>query len=109
MHITKLRKIGGSVMLVVPPALLDTLQLETGAQVGITVEGGRLIVESRRRHHYPLEELLAQCNPRSPRTTEEREWLDPTERHKQKRQRPVLIVSPDIMDDVLAKLATIFE
>jgi antitoxin ChpS len=63
-------------MLAVPPALLDILQLETGAKVGITVEGGRLIVEPRPRPRYTLEELLAQCNPRSPRTKEEREWLD---------------------------------
>jgi antitoxin ChpS len=76
MHTTNLRKVGGSVMLAVPPALLDILQLGTGAQVGLTVEGGRLIVEPRRRPRYTLDELLAQCNPKSPRTKEDREWLD---------------------------------
>jgi antitoxin ChpS len=30
MHTTNLRKVGGSVMLAVPPALLDILQLEPG-------------------------------------------------------------------------------
>lgn len=76
MHTTNLRKVGGSVMLAVPPALLDILQLGTGTQVGITVEGGRLIVEPRRRPRYTLDELLTQCNPKSPRTKEDREWLD---------------------------------
>ena len=35
MHTTNLRKVGGSVMLAVPPALLDILHLQPGATVGI--------------------------------------------------------------------------
>ena len=76
MHTTNLRKVGGSVMLAVPPALLDLLQLHPGAKVGIAVESGRLIVEPRPRRRYTLEELLAQCNPKARRTKEERQWLD---------------------------------
>ena len=38
MHVTTLRKVGGSVMLAVTPALLDILRLEPGAKVGMTVE-----------------------------------------------------------------------
>ncbi|MBV9567389.1 MAG: antitoxin, partial [Hyphomicrobiales bacterium] len=34
MHTTNLRKVGGSVMLAVPPALLDVLHLAPGAKVG---------------------------------------------------------------------------
>ena len=76
MHSTKLRKVGGSVMLAVPPALLDILHLEPGAKVGITVESGRLVVEPERRRRYTLDELLAKCNRKARRTKEEREWLD---------------------------------
>jgi len=76
MHITNLRKVGGSVMLAVPPALLDILHLEPGAKVGITVESGRLVVAPERRRRYTLDELLAKCNPRARRTKQEREWLD---------------------------------
>lgn len=76
MHTTNLRKVGGSVMLAVPPALLDVLNLRPGAQVGIAVESGRLVVEPQRRRHYTLEELLAQCHPRARRTKEEQKWLD---------------------------------
>jgi len=84
MHTTNLRKVGGSVMLAVPPALLNVLQLQPGAKVGIAVQSGRLVVEPRPRRRYTLDELLAQCNPRA-RTSkrgskrasrQQREWLD---------------------------------
>jgi len=76
MHTTNLRKVGGSIMLAVPPALLDILQLRPGAKVGIAVQSGRLVVEPQQRPRYTLDELLAQCNPKAPRSKEEREWLD---------------------------------
>jgi antitoxin ChpS len=76
MHTTKLRKVGGSVMLAVPPALLDVLRLRPGADVGLAVEKGRLVVEPQKRPRYTLDELLAQCRPRARRTREEREWLE---------------------------------
>jgi len=76
MHTTNLRKVGGSVMLAVPPALLDILHLQPGAKVGIAIESGRLIVEPQPRRRYTLDELLARCNPKARRTKDEREWLD---------------------------------
>ena len=80
MHITNLRKVGGSVMLAVPPALLDILRLQPGATVGIAVESGRLVVKPQQRRRYTLNELLAQCDPKAPRARgsarkEEQEWL----------------------------------
>ena len=75
MHTTNLRKVGGSVMLAVPPALLDVLRLAPGAEVGIGVESGRLIVQPRKRTRYTLDELLTQCNPKSTRNRQDREWL----------------------------------
>jgi antitoxin ChpS len=75
MHTTNLRKVGGSVMLAVPPALLDILRLQPGAQVGIAIEGGRLVVEPRQRPRYTMDELLAQCNPKAARTREDRQWV----------------------------------
>jgi antitoxin ChpS len=84
MHTTNLRKVGGSVMLAVPPALLNILQLEPGARVGIVVESGRLVVQPRKRPRYMLNELLAQCNPTARRSKqrskrrskEDKEWLN---------------------------------
>jgi antitoxin ChpS len=75
MHTTNLRKVGGSITLAVPRALLDILHLQPGAQVGITIESGRIVVEPQRRRRYTLDELLAQCNPRARRTKPEKEWL----------------------------------
>jgi antitoxin ChpS len=81
MHTTNLRKVGGSVMLAVPPALLDILRLRPGVKVGMAIESGRLVVKPQRRPRYTLAELLAQCEPKTARTKarrtkEEREWLD---------------------------------
>jgi antitoxin ChpS len=76
MHTTHLRKVGGSMMLAVPPALLDILDLRAGAKVGLAVQRGRLVVEPQHRPHYTLDELLAQCNPKAPRSNEDREWLN---------------------------------
>ena len=76
MHTTNLRKVGGSVMLAVPPALLDVLHLAAGAKVGLIVDNGRLVVETAARPRYTLEELLAQCDASTEISAEDREWLD---------------------------------
>lgn len=76
MHTTNLRKVGGSVMLAVPPALLDVLHLAAGAKVGLVVDNGRLVVEPAARRRYTLEELLAQCDASTEISAEDREWLD---------------------------------
>jgi antitoxin ChpS len=78
MHITSLRKVGGSIMLAVPPALLDVLHLRAGANVGLAVRSGRLVVEPLQRPRYTLDELLTQCDPTAPRSNEDREWLENT-------------------------------
>lgn len=76
MHTTNLRKVGGSVMLAVPPAILDLLHLQAGATVGIAVDGGRLVVEPNPRPRYTLAELLAASDYSQPQPPEEREWID---------------------------------
>jgi antitoxin ChpS len=76
MHTTNLRKVGGSVMLAVPPALLHILRLRPGAKVGIAVESGRLVVAPQKLPRYTLDELLAQCHPKAARGKEECVWLD---------------------------------
>jgi len=73
---TRLRKVGGSVMLAVPPALLEQLDLRPGATVGLTAQSGRLVVEPMRKPRYTLDELLGPCRPRARRGREERDWLD---------------------------------
>ena len=63
-------------MLSVPPALLEVLHLRVGATVGLSVEGGRLVVEPSPRPRYTLAELLAASDYSTPQPAEEREWVD---------------------------------
>ena len=76
MFTTNLRKVGGSVMLAVPPAILELLHLRVGATVGLAVDHGRLVVEPSLRPRYTLAELLAAADYSQPQTAEEREWID---------------------------------
>ena len=76
MHITNLRKVGGSIMLAVPPVILDLLHLHAGATVGLAVDHGRLVVEPTQRPHYSLDELLAQCDVTAEISEEDRAWLE---------------------------------
>ena len=76
MHTTNLRKVGGSVMLAVPPAILDLLHLQAGATVGLSVDRGRLVIEPQPRRRYTLAELLAASDYSEPQDPEEREWVD---------------------------------
>ena len=76
MHTTNLRKVGGSVMLAVPPAILDLLQLQAGATVGVAVTDGRLVVDPRPQPRYTMAELLAASDYSQPKNAEEREWVD---------------------------------
>ena len=77
MHHTSLRKVGGSVMLTIPRAMLDQLELEAGARVGLAVADGRLVVEPARKPKYTLAELLAASDYAVIGPTEdERAWVD---------------------------------
>jgi antitoxin ChpS len=76
MYTTNLRRVGGSVMLAVPPALLDVLHLAVGAKVELVIDNGRLVVEPIARPCYSLDELLAQCDASAEVSAEDREWLD---------------------------------
>ena len=76
MYTTNLRKVGGSVMLAVPPAILNVLHLQSGSPVGMAIESGRLMIEPHTRPKYTLEELLAQCDGNLELTEEDKEWLN---------------------------------
>ncbi|MCY4369107.1 MAG: antitoxin [bacterium] len=76
MRAAVLRQVGGSVMLAVPPALLDVLQVRSGSTVDLAIDDGRLIVVPRRPPSYALEDLIAQCDPTAPPDDEDRAWID---------------------------------
>ena len=76
MHTTTLRKVGGSVMLAVPPALLQELALSPGARVGLEVHGGELVIKPNSRPRYKLDDLIAKCDPAAEVLPQEREWVN---------------------------------
>lgn len=75
-HVTKLSKVGRLIMLVVPPAVAEALNLQLGTEVSLTVRSGKLVIEPQSRSLYSLDHLLAQCNPKAPRGRQERQWLN---------------------------------
>jgi len=76
MHKTNLRKVGGSIMLSVPPAILEQLHLQAGSTVTISLDGEKLVVESSPKPRYTLAELLAASDYSQPQPDSEREWID---------------------------------
>lgn len=76
MHTTNLCKVGGSIMLAVPPAFLDQLHLQAGAMIGIAVDRGCLMINLNPRSRSTLAELLAASDYSQPQPAEEREWVD---------------------------------
>jgi antitoxin ChpS len=76
MYIASLRKVGGSVMLSVPPAILDLLHLKVGETVALVVDGERMVLEKTSKPSYTLDDLLAKCDASAAYSVEDREWLD---------------------------------
>ena len=77
MHKAKFRTVGGSVMVAIPPPLLEALQLGPNATVEISVDGNRLIIEPKpRTGRIGLAARLALCDFSIPAPADEREWLD---------------------------------
>ena len=76
MATAKLRAVGGSTVVAIPPALLAELGLGAKSSVEMRGEKGSLVIEPspRKRPRYTLEELLAQCDPAQPVSDDEREW-----------------------------------
>lgn len=75
-----LRKVGGSTMLALPPALLQILGRRAGEQVVIKVESGRLIIEPkvarRRVSKYNLSDLLKeQEKKKQAELDKDRDWV----------------------------------
>jgi antitoxin ChpS len=75
MHTTNLRKVGASIMLALPPAILDLLHLDVGSIVGLEVDGERLVVDPKVKPRHTLTKLLDASNYSHPQTLEEREWI----------------------------------
>lgn len=71
----KLRKVGGSTILTIPPLMLDALSLAPQSTVEVIVEAGRLVVTPG-RPRYTLDALLAETVHPSPQSDENRNWIE---------------------------------
>ena len=72
MSTVKLRKVGGSTMLTIPPAILEALPFSSNSTLKLTVNNGELTV-SDARPRYNLDELLDGFVPDLEADTE---WLN---------------------------------
>ena len=70
-----LRRVGGSLMIAIPPAILDQLHLDAGSNLAVEVEQDHVVLRPQRKR-YTVEELLSQCDFTIPMSEEDREWLD---------------------------------
>jgi antitoxin ChpS len=62
-------------MVAIPKAMLEALDLKPDAAVGLSIKGGRLVVDPKKRRRYSLDELLAQCRRPARRSRAERNWV----------------------------------
>ena len=75
---TNLRKVGGSIMLAIPPAILDVMGLAAGTELSLEIDGDRLIIHKPSKVQYQLEDLIAECNFDSPPSSDDDLWLSGT-------------------------------
>jgi antitoxin ChpS len=72
---TKLKKVGGSVMLAIPPALLKMLGVGADSSVDLTLEADALVIRTTARP-LTLDDLIEASGDPLPLSEEDREWLD---------------------------------
>ncbi len=73
MHKGVLRKVGGSVVVSLPPAMLDQLQIGASSIVGIAVQGNRIVIQPQKRPRYSLAELIAASDNAAPEVADD-DW-----------------------------------
>ena len=76
MYKSTIRKVGGSMMLAIPPAIMNLLGLNPGSSVDMSIEKGRLLVQPSSKPKYQLDELLKQCNSDVALSDEDQQWLN---------------------------------
>lgn len=78
MATAKLRQVGGSTVVAIPPALLKQLNLTADARVTVNVEKDQLVIRPEARPRYSLSQLMGQCDLTAPlrRSKAERAFMD---------------------------------
>lgn len=83
MHLAKLRALGGSVVLALPPHMLHSADLSVNDIVGILWQNGQFVIQPHPKPKYRLADLVAQCDFTASYTTEEAAWLADLPRGKE--------------------------
>jgi antitoxin ChpS len=80
MPAVKLRKVGGSVTVAIPPHILEALSLKAGSEVDVSVEKGRVVLEqakaAKETGRIGLAARLAMCDLTIKLTPEEQAEID---------------------------------
>lgn len=69
-----IRKLGNSAGVILPQALLKSLNLSIGQHLEAEEVEGRLMLTPRTKKQYALKELLAQCDEKAPPPADLKGW-----------------------------------
>ena len=73
----KLRSVGGSTMVAIPPNFMEQLQLRANATAGVGLEAGKIVISPQPgKGRIGLKARLRMCNFSKRMTKGEREWID---------------------------------
>lgn len=72
----RLRRVGKSTMVAIPPAILKQLGMSAGDRVRLTTEEDRIVIRKSTRPHYSIEELIARCDFSQPLSDDEIMWAN---------------------------------
>jgi antitoxin ChpS len=77
-HLARLRKVGGSVMVAIPPAVLEELKLRPDSDVAVSVKGGRLVIDpkAKPRPRYTLDQLIKEGRNAKNLKFKDKAWLN---------------------------------
>ncbi len=77
MHTAKLRSVGGSTMVAIPPHIIEELRLGPNSTVRLTVERGKIVIRPQpRKGRIGLKARLAMCDFSKKMKAEDREWAN---------------------------------
>jgi antitoxin ChpS len=70
-----IRKLGNSAGIILPSALLRSLQLSVGSSLTAEQVKGKLILTPAAKSRYSLTELMAQCDSKAPPPADMETWV----------------------------------
>ncbi|HAH09638.1 MAG TPA: antitoxin [Alphaproteobacteria bacterium] len=73
---SKFRRVGGSTMIAVPPAMLEALGLAPGEEVSMEAKGGKLVITPVAEAAPTLADLMNQCDPKAKPPRADKAWTD---------------------------------